>query len=91
MRKLFERHQRLLAFIGASVVLLTFVLREVVRDHFKDLATSLEQAQDVFAMQRQLESIDKNLIWLMNDQNRQGGLPSLSPKTDRRLKIRRTV
>jgi len=70
-----------LAFIGASIVLLTFVLREVVRDHFKDLATSLQQAQDVFAMQRQLESIDKNLIWLINHHSQQGAPVQTIAKT----------
>jgi hypothetical protein len=64
-----KKHPRLVSFIGASIVLATFILREVVRDHLKDLANSLDQAQSVFAIQGQLDSTNQRLRWLLNHED----------------------
>ena len=69
MIEFLRKHQRLVSFIGASIVLATFILREVVRDHLKDLADSLDQARSVFAIQGQLDSTNQRLRWLLNHQD----------------------
>src|SRR5437588_1359433 len=61
-----KKHQRWISFIGASIVLGTFLLREVVRDHFKDLADSLDQVQGVFSIRGQFSTTNDRLKWLQN-------------------------
>jgi ElaB/YqjD/DUF883 family membrane-anchored ribosome-binding protein len=61
-----KKHQRWISFIGASIVLVTFLLREVVREHLKDLADSLDQAQSVFSIRGQLSTTNDRLKWLQN-------------------------
>jgi hypothetical protein len=66
MPKFFRRHERLISFIGASIVLATFILREIVRDHLKDLADSLDQAQSVFSIRGQLDETNLRLRLLLS-------------------------
>lgn len=45
--KLVRKHRRLLTILGAGVVLLTFVAREGVREHLKDLEEDISKAHDL--------------------------------------------
>ena len=60
------KHQRSISFLGASIVLVTFLLREVVRDHLKDLADSLDEARVVFSIRSQLSTANDRLKFLQN-------------------------
>lgn len=66
MKAFFRKHQRVISFVGATIVLVTFILREIVRDHLKDLADSLDQAQGVFSISGQLATTNERLRWLQD-------------------------
>lgn len=42
------RHQRFVTFTGAVIVFVTFIVKEGIKDHYKDLASSVDSAQSLF-------------------------------------------
>lgn len=52
-----RRRKRFLPIVGAGIVLVTFVVKEAVRDHFKDLVTSIDGAEGIFLVRE-----DKGLL-----------------------------
>ena len=69
MTTFLRKHQRLISFIGASIVFATFIVREVVREHLKDLADSLDQAENLFAIRGQLYSTNQRLRQIAHQQD----------------------
>ncbi len=53
----FRRHHRLVTVAGACIVFFTFVVREGIRDNFKDFAGSFEAAERHYQLQKQLGDI----------------------------------
>ena len=61
-----RKHHRSVTLIGAIIVFVTFIVKEALRDHLKDLVDSIENARSVFlirdgedALRSQLESINE--------------------------------
>jgi len=46
-----KRHSRLLSLVGALVVFVTFVAKEGIREHMKEVTDSIEGAENVFLAQ----------------------------------------
>jgi hypothetical protein len=57
--KRLARHGRLLAFVGALIVFLTFVVKEELRDHLKGVVDSVEGAKNSFVLRAYLVEIEK--------------------------------
>jgi hypothetical protein len=73
----FRKYRRFLSVIGAGIVLITFVVNQVVRDHLKDLVDSTEKAQSIFSIkdgnriiQQQLQGISNLLRYFEPEINR---------------------
>jgi chromosome segregation ATPase len=82
MTAFLRQHQRVVTFIGASIVLATFILREVVRDHLKDLKDSLDQARNIYAIRAQLTTANKRVNHLQNHLDQQDALRFLKEKKE---------
>jgi hypothetical protein len=54
----FRRHNRLLTYLGAFIVFATFVVREGIREHLKELTDSIDVAQNVFVVR--VDNIETN-------------------------------
>jgi len=55
MRAVFDftsRHRRLLPLVGAIVIFATFIIKEGVRDHLKELAETVDSAQSIFLIRK---------------------------------------
>jgi hypothetical protein len=68
LRRFFGRHGRILTLLGALIVFLTFVVKDGLREHLKDAASSISAANDVFAIREdnmgtrlELEELKKDL------------------------------
>jgi hypothetical protein len=48
-----RKHNRILTFVGALVVFLTFVIKEGLREHLKDLVEALGSAQNIFRIRNE--------------------------------------
>jgi hypothetical protein len=46
-----KRHGRLLSLVGALVVFVTFVAKEGIREHMKEVTDSIQGAENVFLAQ----------------------------------------
>lgn len=57
----FQRHGRLLSFVGAFVVFGTFVLKDAVREQLKILVDSISSAQSFYLRQRDMADIQARL------------------------------
>ena len=55
--KVKQKHKHLLPVIGAGIILLTFVVKETVRDNLRDLVGSIDTAQQGFELESQLNRI----------------------------------
>jgi hypothetical protein len=52
IRPSIRKHHRLLTFIGALIVFVTFVVKEGLRDHLKDLISSIDATENVFLVRQ---------------------------------------
>jgi hypothetical protein len=50
LKLFFKRHNRLFTLLGAFIVFATFVVKEGLRDYYKDLETDVSEANGVFAI-----------------------------------------
>lgn len=60
-RKYVSGHSRLLIFVGALIVFVTYVVKEGLRDRLRDLVTSTDAAQSVFLGERENQRISQRL------------------------------
>jgi len=51
------RYSSLFAFAGVVIVFLTFVLKEGISEEFKDSVATLDQAQNIFGVRREIERL----------------------------------
>src|ERR1022692_4135025 len=48
LKRFVQGHHRLLVFIGASIALFTFVVKDEIRQELKDLMDSIDMAENIF-------------------------------------------
>ena len=61
-----RRHSRVLIFVGALVVFVTFVVREGLRENLKDLVDSIDTAQGVFVVEQENQQMSERLAAIFN-------------------------
>lgn len=67
-QRMVRRHSRLLTFVGAFIVFITFVVKEGVKDHVSDAVNSLKTAEGIFLVRDELNeslsacNIDDNRV-----------------------------
>src|SRR4029077_14868373 len=59
-----KRHGRLLGFVGALIVFVTFILKEGLREHWKDLADALNSAQYVYSIRIDTSASNSTLHYM---------------------------
>jgi hypothetical protein len=57
----FRRHDRILTLVGALIVFSTFMVKEGIREHLKDLIDALDAAQAIFVMERATQDLARDL------------------------------
>ena len=62
-----ESHNRLFSIVGAGIVLLTFVIKEGLRDRVKDLADSINAAETLFLIRGDNTITSAQLSLLLQD------------------------
>jgi hypothetical protein len=62
----FKKHNKLLSFFGASIVLLTFIVNEGIRDRLTEKADSIGNAQSAYLVSSANERVEGLLIELLN-------------------------
>jgi hypothetical protein len=60
-RNYVSRHSRLLIFVGALIVFVTFLVKEGLRERLKDLVDSIDTAQSVFVAERENQQMSQRL------------------------------
>src|ERR1700752_71865 len=60
-----HRYDRLLAFAGALIVFLTFVVKEGKRDELKDLTAAIDSAESIFVIRTQMGASNEKLRLLI--------------------------
>jgi hypothetical protein len=53
----FRRHGRIVTFAGATIVLATFIVKEGIREHLKNLTDTVDTAESVFLVRTDLEKL----------------------------------
>jgi len=53
--------------LGALIVFATFIVRDVKRDHVRDVADSIRAAQGIFSVRREIESVQEQLTAATDD------------------------
>jgi hypothetical protein len=61
LKAILRKHSQLVTFFGAFIVFATFMVREEIRESLKDLVSSVETAQTVFASRRDTSTIAEQL------------------------------
>jgi hypothetical protein len=64
LSRLIRKHSRLLIFLGALIVFITFIIREGLREHLKDLVDSIDSAQGVFVVEQENQQLSQALAEL---------------------------
>jgi len=60
-RNYVSRHSRLLIFVGALIVFVTFLVKESLRERLKDLVDSIDTAQSVFVAEQENQQMSQGL------------------------------
>jgi hypothetical protein len=67
----FGKHRRLVTFIGALIVFVTFVIKDGLREQLKDLVSSIDSAESVFAIRNDtattamwLQRLQEQVDWI---------------------------
>ena len=61
LKELLTQHRRLVTFIGALIVFVTFVVKDGLREQLKDLVSSIDSAESVFAIRNDANT---TAMWL---------------------------
>jgi hypothetical protein len=61
LRRYLQRRERGLALVGAVLVFTTFVVKEALRDHYKDIEDALGAARGVFLIREDLSHLQQGL------------------------------
>jgi len=64
VRDFFQQHTKGLSFVGALIVFSTFVVREGIRERFKDLSDSISSAESVFETRADVNELPIYLAYL---------------------------
>ena len=64
LHQLLKKHERLLSAVGAGLVLLTFVVREAIREDLRDLISSIDSAQSTYLVRADSVDIVSRLVAL---------------------------
>lgn len=67
LRRFARRHDRLISFIAASVVLITFIVKDEIRQDLKDLVDSIDQAENVFMIRSDSRDLGEQVEYLQQD------------------------
>ena len=67
LKRFARRHDRLISFIGASVVLITFIVKDEIRQDLKDLVDSIDQAENVFMIRSDSRDLGEQVEHLQHD------------------------
>jgi hypothetical protein len=60
--KFFRTHQRSLSLLGALIVFTTFIVKDAIRDHAKDLVDSIDSAESAYRSGIDLTLVSKEII-----------------------------
>jgi hypothetical protein len=68
-RRFFSRHQELLIILGSLIIVATFVVKDVFRDRMKDVADSIDTAEDAYLIREatidlhsEIDEVDANVV-----------------------------
>jgi hypothetical protein len=71
VKRFLTKHRRVMTFVGALIVFVTFVVKDGVRERLKDLAASINSAESVFAIRNDtattamwLQRIQEQVDWV---------------------------
>jgi hypothetical protein len=62
-----RRHQGILTFIGAVIVFGTFVTKDALRDHLKDLVDSIERSEGIYVVRSDIHGLETHLQKMERD------------------------
>jgi len=60
-RTFVSRHSKLLIFVGALIVFVTYLVKEGLRERLKDLVDSVDKAQSAFVAERENQQLSQRL------------------------------
>jgi hypothetical protein len=64
LHRFLKQNERLLSAVGAGLVLLTFVVREAIREDLRDLISSIESAQSIYLVRADSLDVVSRLVAL---------------------------
>jgi hypothetical protein len=79
LNRFLQGHRRLLLFVGASITLVTFVVKDEIRQDLKDLADSIDSAENVFMIRSDSRDIMEQIMWVQQLIKEQGPRRSVLP------------
>lgn len=65
--KKLRRHNRVLTFVGALVVFGTFIMKDIMRENFKDLVDSLDKAESIYLVRADIRHLETKLYTPQGD------------------------
>jgi hypothetical protein len=69
IKKRFQPYAGLISFVGAAVVVGTFIVRDVLRDHERDLLSGLETAKAGWILQQSLNGLEWRILTVQDQIN----------------------
>lgn len=65
---LLRKHNRVVTLVGALIVFATFVFKEALRENFKDLADSVERAEDSYDIRNEMKVTSDSLRAVLREE-----------------------
>jgi len=62
VKSFFQKHGRLLSFVGALIVFTTFIVKDAIREHLKDLVDAVNSAEEAYRNETSIALVSKQIV-----------------------------